>query len=192
MTPFVEECRREWQRLGVPDLLAEEMAMDLEADLAEAEAEGVSAAEILGESDPRRFAETWASARGLVPEQPPPRKSRKRLWIWVAVGLAILAFFVLLPALALVGGGGSASVGHLSGFPVTPLRRTRIPNLVGLKVCRAELIAVQSGLNVHIGGRERSRRCDLIVSGQTPTPGNLVRLDARHAVVTLRLGRARR
>jgi hypothetical protein len=43
MTAFVEECRREWKRLGVPDLLAEEMATELEADLAEAEADGVSA-----------------------------------------------------------------------------------------------------------------------------------------------------
>jgi hypothetical protein len=50
MTAFVEECRREWKRLGVPDLLAEEMATELEADLAEAEADGVSAAEMLGES----------------------------------------------------------------------------------------------------------------------------------------------
>jgi hypothetical protein len=52
MSTFVEECRREWKRLGVPDLMADEMATDLEADLAEAQADGVSAAEILGESDP--------------------------------------------------------------------------------------------------------------------------------------------
>jgi hypothetical protein len=58
MTAYVEECRQEWKRLGVPDLLAEEMAADLEADLAEAEADGVSATEMLGESDPRRFAAT--------------------------------------------------------------------------------------------------------------------------------------
>ena len=66
MTSFIEECRREWRRLGVPELLADEMATDLETDLAEAEADGIPAAEILGESDPRRFAATWASERGLV------------------------------------------------------------------------------------------------------------------------------
>lgn len=77
MSPFVEECRREWKRLGVPDLLAEEMASDLEADLAEAEADGVPAAELLGESDPRRFAATWAGERGLVSEPAPPKRKRR-------------------------------------------------------------------------------------------------------------------
>jgi hypothetical protein len=74
MTPYVEECRREWKRLGVPDLLAEEMATELETDLEEAQADGVSATEILGESAPRRFAATWARERGLVAEPQPPRR----------------------------------------------------------------------------------------------------------------------
>ena len=68
MSAFVDECRSEWKRLGVPDLLAEEMATELEADLAEAEADGVSTVEMLGDSDPRRFAAAWASERGLVSE----------------------------------------------------------------------------------------------------------------------------
>jgi hypothetical protein len=33
MSEFVEQCRREWRRLGVPDPLAEEMATDLASDL---------------------------------------------------------------------------------------------------------------------------------------------------------------
>ena len=41
MSEFVEQCLREWKRLGVPDPLAEEMAADMESDLSEAEAEGV-------------------------------------------------------------------------------------------------------------------------------------------------------
>src|SRR5207245_63026 len=69
--------------------------------------DGVPATEILGESDPRRFAATWATERGLVAEQPPQRK-RRRLWIWVTVGLAIL-LFVLLPVLSFVGGGHSVA-----------------------------------------------------------------------------------
>ena len=69
MPAFIEECRYEWKRLGVPDSMAEEMATELEADLAEAEADGISAAEILGESDPRRFAATWARERGLVSDR---------------------------------------------------------------------------------------------------------------------------
>ena len=31
MSAYVDECRQEWRRLGVPDLLAEEMAAELEA-----------------------------------------------------------------------------------------------------------------------------------------------------------------
>jgi hypothetical protein len=89
VTAFVEECRREWKRLGVPDLLADEMASDLDADLVEAQADGVSTAEFLGESDPRRFAATLASERGLVAESAPQRR-RSRRWIWIVVGLVLV------------------------------------------------------------------------------------------------------
>jgi hypothetical protein len=40
---FIEECRREWRRLGVPDPIANEMAADLVADIEEAESEGGTA-----------------------------------------------------------------------------------------------------------------------------------------------------
>jgi hypothetical protein len=65
---FVEECRREWNRLGVPEQIANEMAADLAADLEEAEAEGVPAEEVLGTGafDPRAFAAAWAAERGVV------------------------------------------------------------------------------------------------------------------------------
>jgi hypothetical protein len=70
---FVEECRREWKRLGVPDPVANEMALELEADLDEAEAEGVSSEEVLGSGafDPRSFAAAWATERGLVQRTSP-------------------------------------------------------------------------------------------------------------------------
>jgi hypothetical protein len=56
---FVEECRREWKVLGVPDSIASEMALDLTTDIEEAEAEGGSAEDVLGSSlfDPRGFAQ---------------------------------------------------------------------------------------------------------------------------------------
>jgi hypothetical protein len=68
VSEFLEECLREWQRLGVPDPIANEMAADLKADLDEAEAEGASAEDVLGNSafDPRRFAAAWATARGVT------------------------------------------------------------------------------------------------------------------------------
>jgi hypothetical protein len=93
MNEFVEQCRREWKRLGVPDSLADEMAAELATDLGEAEGEGISFEELLGRSasDPRAFAESWARERGVIPE-PTRRKRPRALTAFTAV--AALAVFV--------------------------------------------------------------------------------------------------
>jgi len=65
MTNVVDECRRTWRRLGVPREMAEEMAADVKADIAAAEADGFSAAAVIG-ADPRAFATAWATERGIV------------------------------------------------------------------------------------------------------------------------------
>jgi hypothetical protein len=191
MPAFIEECRYEWKRLGVPDAMADEMAAELEADLAEAEADGVSAAEILGESDPRRFAATWATERGLV-SRPPQKRSRKP-WIWVAVGLVVLAFFVLFPAFALIG-SGSGSVNIVRGAPiqVTSPRRVNVPNVIGKKACKAVRVVARSGVDDwRIAGHQHGFSCKehLIVVGQSPA-GHVVRRDGHPVIVTLRLGRS--
>ena len=125
-TPFVEECRQEWKRLGVPDGLAEEMATDLEADLAEAQADGVSAAELLGESDPRRFAGSWARERGLVAEPTPPRR-RRRVWPWVVAAVFV---FMILSWLALQT-LGSSSGGSARPAQGSSAQRASVPNVIG-------------------------------------------------------------
>ena len=182
MNPYVEECRREWRRLGVPDSLAEEMATELAADLAEAEADGVSVAEIVGESDPRRFAATWARERGLVTE-PPPKKSRKWLWIGLAVGLFL--FLIAFPAFALTGtGGGSASAVNVG--PAIRIKAVTVPNLVGRKVCKAIRIADRANLSV---SAPEGSHCDAVVVRQSPAPGAVVPANAENAVVTVRLRR---
>jgi hypothetical protein len=99
---FVEECRREWKRLRVSDPIADEMATDLAADLEEAEAEGVSAEEVLGISafDPRSFAASWAAERGVIPPPPPTERPRRRpiraaivaLTVIAVIGAALLIF----------------------------------------------------------------------------------------------------
>ncbi|MHB1925558.1 MAG: hypothetical protein ACYCSJ_12790, partial [Acidimicrobiales bacterium] len=73
MSSFVEQCREVWRRLGVPDPVANEMAADLTADLDEAEAEGGSLEDVLGNSafDAPGFATAWAQARGVAPVPPP-------------------------------------------------------------------------------------------------------------------------
>jgi hypothetical protein len=91
---FIEECRREWRRLRVPDPVADEMAADLAADLEEAEAEGASAEDVLGTgaSDARSFAASWAAERGVVPPPPLTARPRTRFLIYAATAaLAVMA-----------------------------------------------------------------------------------------------------
>ena len=181
MSAYVEECRQEWKRLGVPDLLADEMATDLEADLAEAQADGVSAAEVVGESDPRRFAATWAKERGLVTE-PPPRK--KRRWIWIVVGL--LLAFVFMAVLGLVAAAGVSTHVHVSPprRPQTVIQSVVVPNLVGLKAPQALSLARGSGLSPET--RVVSGHPVGIVIAHAPAPATRIR---RGSTVLLRVGR---
>jgi hypothetical protein len=90
MSRFVDECRKEWGRLGVPEAASNEMAADLEADLAEAEAEGASPEDVLGAgvSDPKLFAASWARARGLIPSGERGLKgSDLRRWAFLVSGV---------------------------------------------------------------------------------------------------------
>jgi hypothetical protein len=98
MSSFVEQCRREWSRLGVPEAEANEMAADLEADLAEAKTEGVSAEEVLGNGyfDPRSFAASWAAARGFVRPARPARGTIQVRTLALALGAVVAAAFVAL------------------------------------------------------------------------------------------------
>jgi len=117
MSEFVEQCRREWRRLGVADALAEEMAADLASDLEEAETEGVSAADYLGSSasDPRSFAAAWASERGIIPA-PPSQEKRRRRPVALVAFTALTAITVIVAALLLA-----------TGEPKVTLARTTPP-----------------------------------------------------------------
>jgi hypothetical protein len=111
MSDFVEQCRLEWRRLGVPDALAEEMAADLASDLAEAEAEGVTAAELLGSSasDPHAFAASWAAERGIIPVAPSKGNARRRPLVLVAF-TALAAIVLIVTALMLFTGQPKAAL----------------------------------------------------------------------------------
>ncbi len=100
MSDFVDQCRREWKRLRVPDPVAEEMAADLAADLREAEADGVSAEELLGSSvfDPRSFAASWAAERGVIPGAPRRATAARK-------PLALLALAAVFALASIVGEG---------------------------------------------------------------------------------------
>lgn len=94
MSGFVDECRKEWRRLGVPDVDSNEMAADLEADLAEAQADGASPEEVLGNGyfDSKSFAASWAMARGVADVTPPDRST-------IRVRSLVLALSALLGAM---------------------------------------------------------------------------------------------
>jgi hypothetical protein len=120
MSDFVEQCRREWKRLNVPDLLADEMAGELDSDLAAAEAEGMPAEEFLGNSlsDPRLFAASWAAERGVIPVSPTRGNARWRPLVLAAFSsLAVIAVIVTAAALLM---RGRANVEHLPSVTNPP------------------------------------------------------------------------
>jgi hypothetical protein len=104
---FIEDCRREWRRLRVPKSTADEMAAELETDLAEARAEGTTPEELVG-SDPRSFAAAWAAERG-------PRRRPTRMWKFAALAL-LVALAVTGATLLAFGrsGGTSQAAGPLT------------------------------------------------------------------------------
>lgn len=156
MSEFIEECRREWKRLRVPDSLADEMAADLAVDLREAEAEGASPEELLGEaaSDPQAFARSWAEERGLVTL--PPSARRRRLVI------AVLVLTVL------IGGGLAAGLLLTKGKAQSPVA---VPYFVGSNRAGAIAEAKSAGLNVTIRIRNGGRGRSGTVVAQSPDAG---------------------
>jgi hypothetical protein len=121
MSDFVEQCRREWKRLGVPDPLADEMAADLTADLEEAAADGVSTEELLGASafDPASFAASWAAERGIIGTEPGGGRVRRRPLALVAF-TAVAALVLILAAVALAAGKPEVSLVAVKKPPPYP------------------------------------------------------------------------
>jgi hypothetical protein len=122
MNRFVEECRREWGRLGVPEGVANEMAADLTADLEEAAAEGASPEDVLGTAvfDARAFAASWAEERGVTGmERSRVPLLRQPLVPMLATGL--LAVLTIVAGLAILtrrsSGFGAVAVAHRLPFP---------------------------------------------------------------------------
>jgi hypothetical protein len=146
VSPFVEECLSEWRRLGVPDTVANEMAADLDADLAEAEAEGASAEEVLGSGafDARSFAAAWATERGVIPSAPSQEQSGGGRRARSRVPAVIAAFAVV----AIVG-AVLAIVAHPSQTARLAVPATFAPQRLRLVVPpRLHLVGPRSGVGV--------------------------------------------
>jgi hypothetical protein len=117
---FVEQCRSEWRRLGVPDPVANEMAADLAADLEEAEAEGASAQEVLGSGafDPRAFAAAWAAERGVSRRPLPSEHGVPRRFHTLIGAFALIALIgAVLVILASLSGPGRLALESPVGPP---------------------------------------------------------------------------
>ena len=135
MSEFVDECRREWKRLRVPDPVANEMAADLAADLEEAEAEGASAEEVLGSGafDPRSFAASWAAERGVVPPppgqgaSPSPRRSRMP----VAIAIAVFVATIVVGLVMLTSRPGVSVQRSALALPFGPVPRAEVAPTFG-------------------------------------------------------------
>src|SRR5579862_8322610 len=86
------------------------MAADLTADLEEAETEGGSAEDVLGDSafDPRRFAAAWAGARGVTSPPGPSRLWVRRPVVAMLVTAVAAGLVVIAGAALLVGRQGEA------------------------------------------------------------------------------------
>ena len=119
MNEFVDECRREWRRLGVPDAVASEMADDLAADLEEAAAEGASAEDVLGSSsaDPHSFAAAWAAERGVAGRAPRARAHLRRVRAAAAIGMVALAVTVVGAVLVIFDAQSDPQALELRGGP---------------------------------------------------------------------------
>jgi hypothetical protein len=100
MSDFVDECRREWKRLRVPETVADDMAAELAADLDDAEAEGASVEAVLGTSaaDPRSFAAKWAAERGVIGRRSPSRRG----FALVPAAIAVLALVAIAGAVLVI------------------------------------------------------------------------------------------
>ena len=194
MNEFVEECRREWRRLGVPDPVANEMAADLNADLEEAEAEGASPEDVLGNSafDPRRFAAAWAVAQGVAgPPQPDGRQFWRTPYTFVLAALlgalAAGAGLVLLVGVRgqsvavavrrVVGGQGSQRIfppgpgrfGPFAGFVGTHVPGAAVLVLGVLLLCIGGAVGLGLLAVLHRSPRSGGRRFPRGGGGRTPS-----------------------
>jgi hypothetical protein len=169
VSEFIEECRREWKRLRVPDPIADEMAADLAADLEEAEADGASAEEVLGSgaSDPRAFAASWATERGVV--QPRFRDKIRRRPLLLGAAALLVALAAAGVAVAIFTFSQQSHAPTLTApSPTATNVAAPAPDLIGLKMTEAVRAAQDAGLAVSIKFIKRAGSPAGTVVAQTP------------------------
>jgi hypothetical protein len=180
---FVEECRREWKRLGVPESAANEMAADLAADLKEADGEGVSPEEVLGSSafDPRSFAAAWAAERGIVDH--PRSQSRVPRVLLLGALLIVVATGVGVVAATLA---SESDPDVPAAGPTVPAGSVDVPQLLGLDLMQAIAQAESLGFTIEFSYRDRAGAARETVITQKPAAGAEVKRGAALSLVVAR------
>lgn len=183
MSEFVEECRREWKRLGVPEPVANEMAADLAADLREADAEGVSPEEVLGTSafDPQSFAASWAAERGVVHHPRSHSRVRRPLLLGALVIALATGVGVVAATLASESGSDAPATG-----PTEPAVSVAVPQLLGLDLMQAIAQAESLGFTIEFSYRNRATAPSETVIAQKPAAGAEVKRGAALSLVVAR------
>jgi hypothetical protein len=187
VSEFIDECRREWKRLRVPEQTADEMAQELAADLEEAKADGVPAGDVLGSgaSDPRGFAAAWAVERGVTHPRWPTTMRRSYLVLVVGVAVAVLAAVGAAIAIS-TSSPDSVTPAATAPAPVTTVASTAVPNLIGLAETEAVRAAQAAGLSVRVSLLKQATSRPGTVLKQTPAGGESV---ARGSTIVLVVAR---
>lgn len=183
MSEFVEECRREWKRLGVPAPVANEMAADLAADLKEADAEGVSPEEVLGSSafDPQSFAASWAAERGVI-DHPRSRTLARKPLVLVALVLVLAAGIGVVAATLASESGSDAP----ATSPTERAVLVTVPLLLNLDLMQAIAQAQSLGFTIEFSYRNRATAPSETVIAQKPAAGAEVERGAALSLVVAR------
>jgi PASTA domain len=148
---FVEECQREWERLGVPPSVAEDLTARLEAAIEAAGAGDTVPATIAGHStrDVQAFAGTWARTR-------PAARPRLQYTGGGANRLTLRSGVIVLLVLFAIGGvaavleirSPSEQESRSNQNTTTAVDLVAVPDLLGLSSSAATAAAQAAGVRI--------------------------------------------
>ena len=150
MDGFVEECQREWERLGVPPSVADDLTARLEAEI-EAAGDGVVPASIEGHStyDVQAFAGTWARTRPAArPRLQYTGGGGKRLTLRSGVLALVVLFTIGAVAAVLEFQSPSEQESRSNQNTTTAVDLVAVPDLLGLSSSAASAAAQAAGVRI--------------------------------------------
>ncbi len=147
---FVEECQREWDRLGVPPAVADDLTARLEAEI-EAAGDGTVPARIAGHSthDVQAFAGTWARTRPAArPRLQYTGGGSNRLTLRSGVLVLVVLFAIGAVAAVLEFQSPSEQESRSNQDTTTAVDLVAVPDLLGLSSSAATAAAQAAGVRI--------------------------------------------